>query len=70
MAAHRARGGHHRQIALVSAEDLETVLCDTSKQASMPVVDGEDLRVIGEVRCQDPGLACLRTLRAAERGGG
>jgi hypothetical protein len=71
MAAHRARSGHPTQIALVPAADLDTALRlrETSQEADMPVVDGQDLRVIGEVRCLDPGLAGLRALCAAERGG-
>jgi hypothetical protein len=58
MAAHRARSRHRARVTLLSAEDLETGigLCATSKEADQPVVDdGQGMRVIAELRCQDPG---------------
>jgi CIC family chloride channel protein len=61
-------------VALVPEDDLETALrlCEMNDEAHMPVVDnGQDMRVIGEVRYQDLVLAYNRALlaaRAAERG--
>jgi CIC family chloride channel protein len=65
---------HRTPVALVPEDDLETGLrlCEMNKEEHMPVVDnGQDMRVIGEVRYQDLVLAYNRALlaaRAAERG--
>jgi hypothetical protein len=39
------------------------------KQGGIPA-GGQDMRVIGEVRCLNPGLAGIRALRVVERAGG
>jgi chloride channel protein, CIC family len=65
---------HRTPVALVPEDDLETALrlCEMNDEEHMPVVDnGQDMRVIGEVRYQDLLLAYNRALlaaRAAERG--
>ena len=65
---------HRTPVALVPEDDLETALrlCEMNDEEHMPVVDnGQDMRVIGEVRYQDLVLAYNRALlaaRAAERG--
>ena len=65
---------HRTPVALVPEDDLETALrlCEMNHEEPMAAVDnGEDMRVIGEVRYQDLALAYSRALlavRAAERG--
>jgi predicted transcriptional regulator len=70
-----ARGLVHRTpVALMPEDNLETALrlCEMNDEEHMPVVDnGQNMRVIGEVRYQDLVLAYNRALlaaRAAERG--
>ena len=51
---------HRTPVALVPEDDLETALrlCEMNHEEPMPAVDnGEDMRVIGEVRYQDLALA-------------
>lgn len=65
---------HRIPVALMPEDDLEIALrmCEMNGEEHMPVVDnGEDLKVIGEVRYQDLLLAYNRALlqaRAVERG--
>jgi CBS domain-containing protein len=63
---------HRTPVALVPEDDLETALrlCEMNDDEHMLVDNGQDMRVIGELRYQDLVLAysgALLAARAAER---